>query len=102
MTRAQERAIERLKNTFLGLYGYPETKEFKYEKIEEFENGVVYVSLEVGSKGDEGTLASIICRNNLSVLIGKKGGYYNYSDSKSHYRKTYNSAVDVCCRAQWK
>ena len=102
MTREQERAVAALKEKFLGFYGYPETKEFKAEKIEEIHGGVLYVMLEVGMKGDEGTLASLLCRNTLSVLIGKRGGYYNYSNSKSHYKVRYNSATMVCCNAQWK
>ena len=100
MTKAQEKAIEVLKQKFLGFYGHPETKEFKREVIEEY-NGIVFVMLEVGYKGDEGTMREVLCRNQLSVLVGKRGGYFNYSNSKSAYRKTYNSATAVCCDAQW-
>lgn len=102
MTKAQERAIEVLKRTFLGFYGYPESKEIKKEYIEEYDNGNVYVMLEVGYIGDEGTNQEIFCRDQLSVCIGKRGGYYNYADSKSHYRKTYKNAILVCCKAQWR
>lgn len=102
MTKAQERAIEVLKKTFLSFYGYSENKEIKKEMIEELDDGNVYVMLEVGYIGDEGTMKEIFCRNQLSVCIGKQGGYYNYSHSKSHYRKTYSSATLVCCKAQWK
>lgn len=101
MTQAQEKAIEVLKNTFVGFYGYPEKKEIKHEEIEELENGSVYVMLEVGYIGDEGTMQEILCRDRLSVCIGKRGGYYKYADSKSHYRKTYKNAILACCGAQW-
>lgn len=101
LTKAQERSIEILKRAFLGFYGYPENKEIKEETIEEIGNGNVYVMLQVGYIGDEGTGKEIFCRHQLSVCVGKQGGYYNYSDSKSHYRKTYNNAILVCCKAQW-
>lgn len=101
MTQAQEKAIEVLKNTFIGFYGYPEDTEIKKETVKELDNGSVYVMLQVGYIGDEGTSERIFCRHQLSVCIGKQGGYYNYSDSKSHYRKTYSSATLVCCKAQW-
>lgn len=102
MTRAQERAIETLKTTFLGFYGHPEKKEFKKCEVEQFIGDSVRVFLEVGYIGDEGTMGALLCRERLSVLIGKQGGYYDYSSSKSHYRKTYSSAIMVCCKAQWK
>ena len=102
MTRAQERAIEVLKERWLGFYGHPEMKEFKRELVEEWEDGTVYVSLEVGAIGDEGTMAAIICRNNLSLCIGKKGGYFKHSDSKSHYRKSFSNATYACIGGAWK
>lgn len=101
MTQAQEKAIEILKNTFVGFYGYSEEKEIKREEIKELGDGGIYVMLEVGYIGDEGTGQEIFCRNRLSVCIGKQGGYYTYSNSKSHYRKTYRNAILVCCKARW-
>lgn len=101
MTNVQVAALEKLKERFLGFYGYAEEKEFKQIKTTDMTDGSVYVFLEVGYIGDEGTMQAIVCRNRLSVCIGKKGGYFNYSDSKSHYRKTYSDATLVCCRAQW-
>lgn len=100
MTKAQERAIETLKSTFLEFYGHPEMKEFKDVTIKELATGSVHVTLEVGYIGDEGTMREVMCRDNLSVCIGKRGGYYNYR-GKSYYRRMYKSATLVCCHCQW-
>lgn len=102
MTRAQEQAIERLVNKFVGFYGFPEEKEVKRKYVKEYDGGTVYVQLTVGYIGDEGTMQEVICRNSLDVCIGKKGGYFKYSDSKSHYRRTFRTVVDVICKCQWR
>lgn len=102
MTRAQEIAVENLKKAFVGFYGYAEQHEIKYEKVEECDGGIVYVSLEVGRKNDEGTMLEVIGRNNLSVCVGPQGGYFKYSDSKSHYRRTFQGTTAVICKCQWK
>lgn len=102
MTRMQELAIEKLENQFLGFYGFPETKEIKSKYVKEYEDGAVYIQLTVGYIGDEGTMQEVSCRNSLNVWIGKKGGYYKISDSKSHYRRTFRTVVDVICKCQWR
>ena len=106
MTRAQERALEQLKEEFVGFYGYAEEKEIKECRVKEYgENGkadTIHVYLEVGYISDEGTYKEFHCRNQLSVFIGVDGGYFQYSDSPSHYKKRYNSATMVCIKCQWK
>lgn len=102
MTRAQEVAIEKLEKAFLGFYGYAETKEVKTKNVSEWESGVVYLQLEVGRIGDEGTMGEVFGRNELAVCIGKQGGYFMISDSKSHYRKTFSSTTAVICKCQWR
>lgn len=106
MTRAQERALEQLKERFVGFYGYAEEKEIKECKVTEYgENGkadIIYVYMQVGYIGDEGTNQEVFCRNQLSVCIGVDGGYFKYSDSPSHYKKRYSSATLVCCNCQWR
>lgn len=86
MTNAQKKAVETLKNEFFKYYAYglSETHEFKEVHIEEWEETeTVYVRLEIGRIGDEGTLAESFCRNRTAVCIGKKGGYFSYRDSSS-------------------
>lgn len=102
MTREQERAIEVLEKRFLEFYGHPENKEVKTKTVEEFDTGIVYVMLEVGYIGDEGTMQEYLCRNTLSVLIGKQGGYFNFFKGDGCNRRYYKNATLVCCHAQWK
>lgn len=83
MTKYQEKAIETLKNAFFKYYSYgrPETREFKEIHVEEWdETGTVYVRLEVGQIGDEGTLAECFCRDTTAVCVGKRGGYFSYRE----------------------
>ena len=81
MTKAQEMAVENLKNAFFKTfsYGHPEGREFKEVHIEYWEETeTVYVRLEMGLIGDEGTMATIFCRDSTTTCIGKKGGYFQY------------------------
>lgn len=86
MTKYQEKAIETLKNEFFKYYSNrkPQNYEFKEVHVEEWEDTeTVYVRLEVGQIGDEGTLAECFCRDTTAVCIGKKGGYFSYRESSS-------------------
>lgn len=90
MTKSQMRSVETLKKEFFKYYAYglSETHEFKEVSVEEWEDvGTVYVHLEMGRIGDEGTLSEVFCRNETSVCIGKRGGYFSYRES-THKRCT--------------
>lgn len=87
MTKNQERAIEVLKREFAKYYSYsrPEEYEFKEVFVEFWEDtGIAYVRLEYGMIGDEGTLAECFCRDQTAVCIGKRGGYFTFSEGKNH------------------
>jgi hypothetical protein len=83
MTKQQEVSLNKLRERFLGFYGHPEKHEIKNEELTEnwAESNMVYVNLEVGYIGDEGTMAAVTCRSNLHVAIGKNGGYYAFRKS---------------------
>ena len=52
--------------------------EFKRWEVRETEWGKVEVYSVVGMKGDEGTAASLFCRNYRQIFIGKNGGVVTY------------------------
>jgi len=76
-TPQQERMLDRfvaagLKDAGLG---DPEGVEVKRLEVTTPERGArLYVLLEVGRKGDEGTLAEAFCRSRWHVVIGVRGG----------------------------
>lgn len=86
MTNAQNKAIETLKSSFFKAFSYKANEyEFKEVFVEEWnDTGIVYVRLEMGLIGDEGTMAEIFARNSTAVCIGKRGGYFSYRDSGKH------------------
>lgn len=93
MTNLQKKALETLEREFFKYYSYgrPEIHEFKEKHVEEWEDlGVVYVRLEMGLIGDEGTLAEIGCRDTTHVMIGKRGGYFGYRE-RTHKKKTLST-----------
>lgn len=51
--------------------------------------GDAYVAIEIGRKGDEGTLAEALCRDTYLFFIGKRGGIYQFPGSRKTYRKYY-------------
>lgn len=67
--------------------GKYELKEFTVSENKYF----VSVVAEVGMKNDEGTLASILCRNRVHLYIGQRGGMtYPMTKNGKHYRKRFN------------
>ena len=81
MTKAQEMAVENLKNAFFKTfsYGRPDEREFKEVHVEYWEETeTVYVRLEMGLIGDEGTMAAVFCTDSTTTCIGKKGGYFQH------------------------
>ena len=94
MTKQQERRIEEIREIMLNLVGYRETKEIKEETIEELFYGAVSMVIEVGTIGDEGTMAEIYCRDRAHVFIGPRGGCYTFSKARSGANKGHMVRYD--------
>lgn len=107
MTHMQELRVEQLRKDAIRLmndfHTNGELKKFEVEEHEYF----VSVIVVVGSVGDEGTLASIMCREDAHIFIGKRGKVYypvwdkerndqrykNYTSMFSaYYDQKYNNA----------
>ena len=77
MKQAQQQMINDLRAYLLNkasLGGRVEV-EVKSEKIDDQENsGVVFFSIEVGQKGDEGSMLEVLGRDRRLFMIGKRGG----------------------------
>lgn len=88
MTKAQEKAVERIKtmakkDLFFG--DNWEIKKFEVTELEYF----VSVYVQTGIVGDEGTLASIVARDSCHLFIGKRGGItYPYTGRNGWTRKS--------------
>lgn len=87
ITKEQEKRIEQFRNIMLNLVGYPETKEIKREQIHDIGYGTISVVITVGSIGDEGTMAEVVCRDTAQVFIGPKGGCFTMSTARSGKNK---------------
>lgn len=76
MTKYQEKAVERIKRYIEehDLHRNDERYEIKEFSVEETDYGTVIVYSVTGLKNDEGTLASVFCRNIRHIFIGKRGG----------------------------
>lgn len=70
MTRMQERRVKQFKRDAETCLPGVELKQFEVHENEYF----VAVIAEVGTPGDEGTLAEAFCRYHAQVFIGKRGG----------------------------
>lgn len=92
MNKTQERVVERIRRDVMKTFdlsrgaGEYEMKEFTVNECKYF----VSVVAEVGMVNDEGTLASILCRNRVQLFIGERGGitYPVFKNGKS-YRKRF-------------
>ena len=93
MTKSQERAITNLRRCVEKDYLYDEQYEIKRWEIEELKYGKISVVFTTGLKNDDGTLASIFCRDTGHVFIGKKGGMccYNTKTMKQINVKYYET-----------
>ena len=98
MTKSQERALNKIRRLvdqeIKGIRGDRDDKEIKVWEVDENEY-FVSVIVEYGYKNDEGTMASIICRDRAHLFIGKRGGI-TYPVSKKlkngtwkHYSKEF-------------
>ena len=92
MTAKQEAAVARIRRMAeRDLIYDAERREFKeWEVIDHTaEYPCVEVRLETGLKGDEGTMAAVICRDRAQLFIGPRGGityYKNMRDKEGNYK----------------
>ncbi len=54
----------------------------KMEAKREARSGAIMLSIVMGGKGDEGTMAEIYCRYKMRVFIGRSGGLTIYVDGE--------------------
>lgn len=76
MTPKQAAMIDLLKARILernAAWGATEMKHFAIEDVRE-DSDLVFMVIEVGSPNDEGTLASVFCRDRRHIMIGPNGG----------------------------
>ena len=85
MTKQQELKLKRIKETVILEWVKDQDSEIKQFKVEETPHFVSLV-IEVGLKGDEGTLAAVFGRYRAHLFIGRKGGL-TYVDKKGKIRK---------------
>lgn len=74
--------------------------EIKEYEVTELECGLVSVVLETGRKGDEGTLAELICRQRVHLFIGKRGGITYYDKNVKSKRLSPNECILTISLAQ--
>lgn len=76
MTKRQEVMIQKIKRYIEenDMFKNSPDYEFKEFSVEETDYGTVIVYSVTGMKNDEGTMASILCRNTRHIFIGKRGG----------------------------
>ncbi len=78
LTAKQAKAIEYIKAKILDAnYGHTATsyeiKKFEITLPQE-NNDQAYLMVETGMKNDEGTLASMLCRDHRLIAVGQNGG----------------------------
>ena len=82
MNQKQKQVIELLKHTILNERQKHATNQYEYKEwevnVREIEligrkYEFVYVSCTTGLVGDEGTMASVLCREHRHIHIGKRG-----------------------------
>lgn len=109
MTKTQEKLIKYYEKNAIKEFIRSEKYECNYE-IKKFEieednfTGLVQVHIEVGLKGDEGTLAAVFARNSATMFIGKRGKirYYDYTKWKCHTLGRYDSLLTIHCAQNHK
>lgn len=83
MNQTQERKLEMVRNQFKSLWLLSDSYEVKKEEITESDFGTIYFFIESGMKNDEGTFASIFCRDSIHISIGVRGGLTDLRTGKS-------------------
>lgn len=98
MTREQERMVNHIREDAKERFFYSDEYEFKKWEVTETKYFVAVVFC-IGMKGDEGTLASIICRDQAQLFIGKRGGvtYPVSKQLKNGEYRHYTKRLTVKC-----
>lgn len=74
MTRHQQRVIDRIKSLCHSeFFTCHKDAEFKKFEVNEYDTFVSVYAI-VGGKNDEGTMASVLCRERIHLFVGKRGG----------------------------
>ena len=74
MTPKQTKTIEVLKNQIESRNARTGKADLKQFEIVESDTGLVFVVISFGLPKDEGTLASLLCRDYRHIKIGTQGG----------------------------
>ena len=94
MTKQQEIAVNKIRADIEKEFFYDkDTYEVKKWEVEECKY-FVSVAFEVGIKNDEGTLASIFCRDRGHLFVGKRGGL-SYYNKRGTLKKV--GSTSLCC-----
>lgn len=78
MTKAQERTLNAIKRE-IPRFDFYSSDDYEIKEWKEWEpdcKGMFMVTFETGMKGDEGTLASVLCRKHRLFWVGTRGGVY--------------------------
>lgn len=97
MTKAQEQTIRKVMREiprfdFYSSEGY-EVKDFDIT-VTDF--GKVFISFHTGMVGDEGTLASVICRKWRHFMIGERGGVSVFTQKGNRKRVSVFTLMNEC------
>lgn len=96
MTKQQEQKVNRIKQVALLEWVINDDYEIKKWEVEENEF-FVSVNVEVGLKGDEGTLAAVFGRNSAHIFVGPKGGMTYWRKKGKNKRLKYINLWEVHC-----
>lgn len=75
-TRSQQRLVDYLPGRILEAHTYGDADNYEIKRLDVTDHdwGMTSIVIEVGRKGDEGTVGSIICRDYRHIFIGRSGG----------------------------
>lgn len=98
-TPIQTKRIEEIRSHMLRRFVTSGEVEIKREEVRDYPTFVSYV-IETGAKGDEGTMASVFCRELLHVMITRKGAIHSYNPKSEKADKDGNvgGSVEYVCR----
>lgn len=94
LTPSQKEGVEYLRKHIIlhdGSPIRPEQYEYKRFEVSQLNRGIVFVYSVVGMKGDEGTMAEVLCRRVRHITIGKRGGLHLINADSRDY--VYGRAV---------
>lgn len=92
MTRQQRAMVEKIRHEAETLHGKnSDDYEIKEFKVTEEDWNVVTVWVVIGLKNDEGSMAEVLCRDDVQLFIGPRGAvrFYVTRKQKSGNYKTY-------------